>query len=382
MGAERNEETMPRTSPDQLKAFFDQVNHLEQPEDLFGHLGLSEGEQLRHLETCYKSLIKTYHPDNFASQPAEQHSAAEITKLLNALKQRAVIKIKRNLYGEARQPELREYTSVIRTAQREYFVTELRLEGELADIYHAYYSDPIDLLKPWKEAVIKIIANPAGNPLAANELAFYQHLTHFCFPAYLDHFQIDGKRAIVLAYVSDGCDLLELRRRYQAKYSSPGLPQEHLFWILDRFLCALGLLHENGILHGNLQPDNLLVQPKTHNGLLIDFLHCHIAPSPDAVQDVVNPAYCAPEVFTHRFKPHPVSDIYALGRCMIELLGGHGDSLDENIHLDPSIRAFLQKMILPDPARRAADAWGLAEELKSLRRTIYGASIPFFSLEI
>jgi hypothetical protein len=42
----------------------------------------------------------------------------------------------------------------------------------------------------------------------------------------------------------------------------------------------------------------------------------------------------------------------------------------------------LQKMILPDPARRAADAWGLAEELKSLRRTIYGASIPFFSLEI
>ncbi len=373
---------MLHTSLDQLKAFFDQVNHIEQPEDLFGDLGLSESEQLQRLETCYKSLIKSYHPDNFANRPAEQYSATEITKLLNALKQRAVIKIKRNIYGEAHQPELRAYTNVIRTPQHEYFVTELRFEGELADIYHAYYYDPLDLLKPWKEAVIKIIANAADNSLMANEQTFYQHLTHFCFPSCLDYLQIDGKGAIALSYVSGSCDSLELRHRYQAKYNSPGIPQEHLFWILDRFLCALGLLHENGILHGNLQPDNLLVQPKTHNGLLIGFLHCRISPLDNAVLQVVNPAYCAPEVFTHCFKPHPVSDIYALGRCMIELLGGHGDSLDEKLPFDPRLRAFLQKMTLPDPTRRAADAWGLAEELKTLRRSIYGASIPFLSLEI
>ena len=76
---------MSHTSPDQLKDFFDRVSHIEQPEDLFGHLGISEGEQLQRLETCYKSLIKSYHPDTFADQPAEQHSATEITKLLNAL---------------------------------------------------------------------------------------------------------------------------------------------------------------------------------------------------------------------------------------------------------------------------------------------------------
>jgi len=258
----------------------------------------------------------------------------------------------------------------------------LRVEGESADIYHAYYFNPDDLLKPWKEAVIKIIADAADNPLMANEQSFYQHLAHFCFPSYLDYFRMDSKDAIILSYVSNSYDLLELRRRYQSKYSSPGLPQEHLFWILDRFLSALGLLHENGILHGNIQPDNLLVQPKTHNGLLIGFLHCRISPSSDAALDVVNPAYCAPEVFTRRFKPHPVSDMYALGRCMIELLGGHGESLDERLPLDPRLRVFLQKMTLPDPACRATDAWGLAEELKTLRRAIYGASIPFLSLEI
>ncbi|HEX2995906.1 MAG TPA: hypothetical protein VHP14_13865 [Anaerolineales bacterium] len=314
--------TMLHVSTDQLKDFLDQISKIKQPENLFGDLGLCEDEQLQRLESCYKSLLKSYHPDHFVDRPAEQHSATEITKLINALREQAVIKIKRNIYGETRPPEPREYTSVIRTAQREYFVTELRFEGEAADIYHAYYFDPDDLLKPWKDAAIKIIANDADNSLVANEQNFYQQLTHFCFPSFLDYFRIDGKDAIALTYVNEAYDLLELRRRYQAKHSSPGIPQEHLFWILDRFLCALGLLHENNILHGNLQPDNLLVQPKTHNGLLVGFLHCRISPSSNAVLNAVNPAYCAPEVFTRHFKPHPVSDIYALGRCVIELLGG------------------------------------------------------------
>jgi hypothetical protein len=78
MGAERNEETMPHTSPDQLKAFFDRVTHLEQPEDLFGHLGFSESEQLQRLETCYKSLIKSYHPDSFADQSQQLSLVADI----------------------------------------------------------------------------------------------------------------------------------------------------------------------------------------------------------------------------------------------------------------------------------------------------------------
>jgi serine/threonine protein kinase len=373
---------MSNTTSEPLKTFFDRVSHLDQPEDLFGHLGTAESEQLQRLETCYKFLIKSYHPDQFVSRPAEMACATEIVKRLNELKQRAATKIKRNIYGNPSQPELREYTSVIRTVQREYFITELRIEGALADIYHAYYCDPDDVLKPWKEAAIKVIADPADNPLVANEVHFYQSLAHFCFPAYLDHFQTpDGKRAVVLSYIGDGCDLIALRQRYQRQHHSPGLPQEHLFWILDRFLSALGLLHENNILHGNLQPDNLIVQPSNHNGLMIDFLHCRIAPAASDVLAVVNPAYCAPEIFTQRFRPHPVSDIYALGRCMIELLGGDGDSLDEAIPIDPRLRAFLQQMILPDPAQRANDAWALAEELKTMRRFIYGAQPTFVSLE-
>ncbi|MFZ6031137.1 MAG: protein kinase domain-containing protein [Chloroflexota bacterium] len=374
---------MSNTQTDQLKTFCERLRRIEQPEELFGHLGVTESEQLQRLESCFRFLLKSYHPDKFAGQPALLPYANEITRLLNALKQRAVTKIKRNIYGSPGQPELREYTSVIRTHRREYFVTELRVEGAQADVYHAYYCDPDDVLKPWKEAAIKVIADPANNPLLDNEARFYETLSHFCFPACLDRFQTcDGKRAIVLDWIRDGYDLIELRRRYRNRYRVPGLPQEHLFWILDRFLCALGLMHAHGILHGNLQPDNLLVQPSLHNGMLIDFLHCRIAPVGGDVLAAVNPAYCAPEVFTRRFKPHPVSEIYALGRCMIELLGGDGDSLDDALPVDARLRAFLQKMILTDPSLRAGDAWALAEELKALRRALYGARTPFVSLDV
>jgi serine/threonine protein kinase len=371
---------MGKATPDSMKSFFDQISHFTQPEELFGDLGTAQNQQLSQLEIAYKSLVKLYHPDQYTGRPTELYHATEITKFLNDAKQRAVVKIRSGVYGNLNASG---YEGVINTSKHEYYVTTLLVEGSLADIYHAYYLDPGDKVDPKKEVVIKIITDPTMNALVEQEVAFYQSINHFCFPNYIEYFYTSaGKLAIVLGHVSGGCDLIELVRRYRQRHHEPGLPQEHLMWILDRFLSALGLLHENGILHGNIQPDNLMIQPETHNGLLIDFLHCRITPSPDDVFAVVNPNYCAPEVLTRHFKPHPVSDIYSLGCCMVEMLGGTGGRLDDSIALHPSMRVFLHKMTLTDPARRAADAWTLAGELKSLRRQIYGAKHQFFPLDI
>jgi serine/threonine protein kinase len=366
--------------PTQVKTFYDQISHFSQPEELFGDLGATQTQQLGQLETTFISLIKKYHPDRYVNQLSEQYYVTEITKCLNELKHRALLKIKSSLYGDI---SLCNHKSVIKTPLHEYFVTELLVEGSLADIYRGYYLDFKDKTQPKKEVVIKIIADASNNALVEHEVLFYQTLPHFCFPGYVENFcTFDGKRSIVLSYLAGSCDLIDLVQRYRQQYLAPGLPQEHLVWILDRFLNGLGLLHENGILHGNIQPDNLVIQPATHRGLLIDFLHSRIRPAADDVFAVTNPVYCAPEVLTRRFKPHPVSDIYALGRCMIEMLGGTGDSLDDSIALHPTLRSFLQKMILPDPAKRAGDAWALAGELKTLRQQIYGVKKQFIPLEI
>jgi serine/threonine protein kinase len=277
---------MGKVTPTQIRNFYDQISHFTQPEELFGALGTTQAQQLSQLEIAFKSLIKLYHPDQYAKQPEELANVTEIVKIINGLKQHATIKIKASVYGEMNPGDNR---NVITTSRHEYFVTEYLVEGSHADIYHGFYLDPGDKAQPKKEVVIKIIADRSRNDLVRQEVAFYQTLTHFCFPNYLEDFcTSDGKHAIVLSYIAGGYDLIELKRRYRQQYYTPGLPQEHLVWILDRYLSALGLLHEKGILHGNIQPDNLIVQPKNHNGLLIDFLHCRINPAPDEVMQEID----------------------------------------------------------------------------------------------
>jgi hypothetical protein len=364
----------------QLKLYCKEISNYSQPEDLFGELGSDPTDQMRQLEAAYRSMMQLYHPDHYALQPLELSFVTEIAKTINIFRNQAIEKINAGAYGSVSGCD---YKGFLQTSQRDYFVTDLLAEGSLADVYLGYSLHPEDTACPRQEVVLKIIADASNNRLVEREIAFYQTLTHFCFPGFIEGFRTpQGKKGIVLRYIHDGYDLIELGQRYRQQYHAPGVPQEHLFWMLDRFLSALGLMHTKRILHGNLQPDNLIVQPQNHNGVLIDFLHCRIDPLPDEVFAVVDPAYCAPELLTGHFPPHPVSDIYALGLCMIELLGGTGAHLDDSLDIHPAVRAFLRKMTLPDPAKRADDAWALAGELKKLRQQLYGVKPNFISLTI
>lgn len=367
---------MNHLSLNQLKDFHEKIGNFSQPEELFGDLGSTPSQQSQQLEASFRSLMQLYHPDIFVRQPAELFYVTEIAKCINAFHEQAMAKIKVGTYGC-------DIQGMIQTSCHDYFVTDLLVEGAFADIYQGYYTDRQSNVPLRKDVVIKIISDSAWNSLVDREVAFYRKVAHFCFPGYIEDFRTpQGKKGIVLTHIAGGYDLIELLRMYKQKCQSPGLSQEHLFWILDRFLSALGFLHQRGILHGNLQPDNLMIQPSNHNGLLIDFLHCRIDPLAEDVFAVVNPAYCAPEVLTRRFKPHPVSDIFSLGVCMIEMLGGRNGRLEEAVDLHPSLRRLLQKMVLPDPAKRADDAWALAAELKKLRQQLYGAKPNFIPLTI
>ena len=361
--------------------YFQQICHVRHAEDLFGPLGAGRDEQLENLEACFRELIKAYHPDQFAAVPETQLCATEITRLLIGLKQQARRRIQQGLYGQPAEACRRDYASVLRGGCKEIYITELWIEGQHADLYRGYIHNPPGAMEPYQDVVVKIIANPSDNPLMENELAVYEALAHFSLPEYLDSFRTpDRRQALVLGYIPGGYDLLELRQRYARQYGAAGLPQQHVAWILDRCLAVLGLLHSRRILHGDLQPDNLVVQPATHNVFLLDFLHSRINPASSDLLEPLNPDFCAPEVCSQRFKPHPVSDIYALGKCMLYLLGGEAPARIPGLH--PELARFFLKMIHPDPLFRAADAWQLAAELSTLRQRCFGAAHQFIPLEI
>ncbi len=367
-----------------IQSFFDRICHFKNPEELFGDLGTTTDAQLKNLENCFRYLIKLYHPDKFAGQVIEQYYATEISRIVISLRDAAKFRIHNGLYGQITARAPRAYASVIRTSTREYYVTDLLTEGEFADVYSAYYVEAANLRPYYKEVVIKIIADPMHNSLVQNEINFYKKVAHFSLPEYIEDFIVAGqrKRAVILGAIQEGYDLAVLKEKYAQEYATPYFPQEHVAWILERLLSVLGLMHLHKILHGDIQPDNLIVQPATHNCFLVDFLHCWVEPADTDSLHVVNPLFCAPEVLDQSLKAHPVSELYALGKCMIYLLGGdiQRNELPAGIHAP--MQRVIQKMVAPDPASRANDAWELAEELSRARLQIWGARHQFLPFEI
>lgn len=156
---------------------------------------------------------------------------------------------------------------------------------------------------------------------------------------------------------------------------------------------AVECAHHRGIIHGDLKPDNILVdgegQPK-----ILDF---GIARFQDAVWSVVHdekgrfigtPAYASPEQFAglmHRLTAR--SDVYSLGVIALEMLTGirpdgpsHGlparlppliqDNDRGHLHTDQEFRfyltAILNKALSPSPAKRHPTAGKLAADVATL----------------
>jgi len=215
------------------------------------------------------------------------------------------------------------------------------------------------------------------NNFIANEAEILKNVQHKSLPVLLDSFQLDdGRKANVMRRIEDGYDLYSLR-----EYFPEGLNQKHVCWVLERLLSVLGFLHINNVVHGAIEPGNIIVTPENHNGFLIDFLlSIPDAASHNAKYVAVND-YSAPEIRAG-VKPHPSSDMYSLGKSMVYLIGGDEKTLEFPSDVDPTIVRFIRGFLKSDPAKRANDAWKYYHKLRKLRDELFGADRPFEELKI
>ncbi|HWZ17778.1 MAG TPA: serine/threonine-protein kinase, partial [Ktedonobacteraceae bacterium] len=93
--------------------------------------------------------------------------------------------------------------------------------------------------------------------------------------------------------------------------------------LITQICSALQFAHKQNIVHGNIQPSSLLIQPD-QNILLTNFSMKHIYQEGDPLVAQIeegNAAYIAPEQVVGMITP--ASDIYAVGVLLYRLLTGH-----------------------------------------------------------
>jgi serine/threonine protein kinase len=135
---------------------------------------------------------------------------------------------------------------------------------------------------------------------------------------------------------------------------------------------VLGFAHSKGIVHCNVEPAHVLVRPRDHNVFLIDWSYAAVDPARTSEGfRTLNEAYSPPEA-GERKPPSPASDLFSLGKTMVELLGGNVETNAVPPVVPDRLKRFLDFLLLPSPRMRAQDAWEMYQELSLLRQEVYG----------
>jgi hypothetical protein len=355
-----------------LLAHFRAVRH---PEEVFGDLPGAGRAMLEEARRRYVKLAFVVHPDTRYAA-ADTAEATEATALLNYWWERARAKIAAGLYGRMGEAVL------IQTRLREYTVTDLLAKGDKSSLYHCAFT----LDGQARRGIFKIARDPADNDLLRSEADILRHLmdadTDGTFAGYFPHLTEafgyhDGgttRQALVLRYVTEIALPTELYSLREVRAAYPdGVDPRDMAWMWRRTLTAIGWAHRQNIIHGALLPTHILIQPRLHGVILIDWAYAvrSDAREPIRALSAEYEAWYPAEVFA---KEPPLNghDIYMAARCMVDLMGG--DPLRKTF--PASVPDALQRYFLwcmTEGARmRPQNAWNLLKEFDSVIERLYG----------
>ncbi|MEN9222606.1 MAG: serine/threonine-protein kinase [Thermostichus sp. BF3_bins_97] len=155
-------------------------------------------------------------------------------------------------------------------------------------------------------------------------------------------------RYLVLEYCEGGT----LRDLINQVEQGLWLPVKQVLGFADQILAGLAHAHQQGVIHCDVKPENILLKP-TPQGWQLKLTDFGIARHPEPISGEItatgSPAYMAPERFYGHFSA--ASDLYAVGIILVELLTGQrpfSGSPSQLMHAHLNQR-FVCPMEIPTP---------------------------------
>lgn len=171
--------------------------------------------------------------------------------------------------------------------------------------------------------------------------------------------------------------------------STTRLSRDQILDIVCQLADAMAQAHEAGLIHGDLKPANLMIEPSGQLRIMDFGLARKIDPlateSGDVLQTQGTIAYLAPEILNGKH-PGTLSDIYAVGVLMYEMM--HGERPFAHLHglalaaaqlqsscsqwvfapdADQDMVALVRAMCAPDPSARIATMREVQQAARTLR---------------
>ncbi|MBR6252971.1 MAG: protein kinase family protein [Clostridia bacterium] len=325
------------------------------PIDFFGTV--SDADALNRL---YKKFSFIVHPD---LAPAwEKYYAEESMVILNRLYDEGVQELADGTYelpSSSDKFKKRNSFFEVEFNGKNYSFYELISSGDIANVFKGTCDG--------HTVVIKIPREASDSILIDNEFDILTKLRHQSLPYVESKISIDGARRAIISREVEGITPALLLKQYPN-----GVPAEHVMWMVERLLSVVGFLHNNCVVHGNITPDNILINKKNHNVTLFGFSFAiKKANESGATYKFFNDDYSAPEVLK-KVSVEPSTDIYSIGKIAIKLMGGNVSNGGMSMDIDPRVRDFIRGMIKENPMTRSNDAWMLYHKLQGLRNEVYG----------
>lgn len=301
----------------------------------------------------------------------DQAYAEEAAQMLERLFRDAEKRIKEGEWGSDLESDF-----IVSAGEEEFEVRRYLSENDVAD---TYAGNVRSVRKYGRKIIAKIAKRPEDNFFLQNEIRALRNLhldsggqtKHLPFT--LHTFKTSEEQfGMILPFQVDYYSLEEVR---QSERWKNGVPEKHMVWMLNRLLSAAGYAHNKNNIHRKINPQNVLICPRNHNLLMVNWEHSLVnADRAGEIPRVDNGDFGAPEEKAGE-SVVPSTDLYSIGKCMIYILGGDPKTNEMPDSVNPRIQSFLKAFVLESKWQRVHDAWLMHAELIKLIESLWGERV-------